>query len=199
VRFGNVLGSQGSVIPVFKEQIEKENRITITHPDITRFFMTIPEAVSLVLQAFTIGEHGDILVLDMGNPVRILDLAHSLIRQCGRSTNEVRIEFVGLRQGEKLHEDLFYPGETQLPTTNRKVKRTQSEIIPWPALWAHLEDLISLTNSGTEVSIRAKVKEIIPEYSYHADLVPMQNEPAERAFSPAMDIARAFAAGAGQD
>ena len=85
VRFGNVLGSQGSVIPVFKEQIEKEGRITITHPEITRFFMTIPEAVSLVLQAFTVGEHGDILVLDMGNPVRILDLAHSLIRQCGKS------------------------------------------------------------------------------------------------------------------
>ncbi|HXM22094.1 MAG TPA: nucleoside-diphosphate sugar epimerase/dehydratase [Terriglobales bacterium] len=199
VRFGNVLGSQGSVIPVFKEQIEKESRITITHPEITRFFMTIPEAVSLVLQAFTIGEHGDILVLDMGNPVRILDLAHSLIRQCGKSPSEIKIEFVGLRPGEKLHEDLFYPRERQLPTTNRKVKRTQSEIIPWPALWAHLEDLISLTNSGTEVSIRAKMKEIIPEYSYQTEPVPVQNEPAENAFSPAMDIARAFAAGAGQD
>ncbi len=199
VRFGNVLGSQGSVIPVFKEQIEKESRITITHPDITRFFMTIPEAVSLVLQAFTIGEHGDILVLDMGNPVRILDLAHSLIRQCGKTSSEVKIEFVGLRPGEKLHEDLFYPRERQLPTTNRKVKRTQSEIIPWPALWAHLEDLISLTNSGTEISIRAKMKEIIPEYSYQTDPVHVQNEPAENAFSPVMNIERAFAAGAGQD
>jgi FlaA1/EpsC-like NDP-sugar epimerase len=199
VRFGNVLGSQGSVIPVFKEQIAKEGRITITHPDITRFFMTIPEAVSLVLQAFTIGEHGDILVLDMGNPVRILDLAHSLIRQCGKSPSEVKIEFVGLRPGEKLHEDLFYPRERQLPTTNRKVKRTQSDIIPWSALAAHLEDLFSLTNSGTEVSIRAKVKEIIPEYSYQTEAVEVQDEPAENAFSPAMNIARAFAAGAGQD
>ena len=199
VRFGNVLGSQGSVIPVFKEQIEKESRITITHPEITRFFMTIPEAVSLVLQAFTIGEHGDILVLDMGNPVRILDLAHSLIRQCGKSPSEIKIEFVGLRPGEKLHEDLFYPRERQLPTTNRKVKRTQSEIIPWPALWAHLEDLISLTNSGTEVSIRAKVKEIIPEYSYQNEPVQVQNDAAENAFSPVMNIERAFAAGAGQD
>jgi len=199
VRFGNVLGSQGSVIPVFKEQIEKESRITITHPDITRFFMTIPEAVSLVLQAFTIGEHGDILVLDMGNPIRILDLAHSLIRQCGKSPSEIKIEFVGLRPGEKLHEDLFYPREKQLQTSNRKVKRTQSEIIPWPALWAHLEDLISLTNSGTEVSIRAKMKEIIPEYSYQSEAVHVQDEPAENTFSPAMNIARAFAAGAGQD
>jgi len=199
VRFGNVLGSQGSVIPLFKEQIEKESRITITHPDITRFFMTIPEAVSLVLQAFTIGEHGDILVLDMGNPVRILDLAHSLIRQCGKSASEVTIDFVGLRPGEKLHEDLFYPRERQLPTTNPKVKRTQSEIIPWPALWAHLQDLISLTNSGTEVSIRAKVKEIIPEYSYQTESLSVQTEPPENAFSPGMNIERAFAAGAGQD
>jgi len=199
VRFGNVLGSQGSVIPLFKEQIEKESRITITHPDITRFFMTIPEAVSLVLQAFTIGEHGDILVLDMGSPVRILDLAHSLIRQCGKSPSEVKIEFVGLRPGEKLHEDLFYPRERQLPTTNRKVKRTQSEIIPWSALWAHLEDLMSLMNSGTEISIRAKMKEIIPEYSYQTEPVIVQPELPESTFSPAMNIARAFAAGAGQD
>jgi FlaA1/EpsC-like NDP-sugar epimerase len=199
VRFGNVLGSQGSVIPVFKEQIEKESRVTITHPEITRFFMTIPEAVSLVLQAFTIGEHGDILVLDMGNPVRILDLAHSLIRQCGKSPSEIKIEFVGLRPGEKLHEELFYPREKQLPTSNRKVKRTQSEIIPWPALWAHLEDLISLTNSGTEISIRAKMKEIIPEYCYQTELVHVQDQLAENTFSPVMNIARAFAAGAGQD
>jgi FlaA1/EpsC-like NDP-sugar epimerase len=199
VRFGNVLGSQGSVIPVFKEQIEKDSRITITHPEITRFFMTIPEAVSLVLQAFTIGEHGDILVLDMGSPVRILDLAHALIRQCGKSPSEVKIEFVGLRPGEKLHEDLFYPRERQLPTTNRKVKRTQSEIIPWSALWAHLEDLMSLMNSGTEISIRAKMKEIIPEYSYQTESVSVQQELPENMFSPTMNIARAFAAGAGQD
>jgi FlaA1/EpsC-like NDP-sugar epimerase len=199
VRFGNVLGSQGSVIPVFKEQIEKEGRITITHPEITRFFMTIPEAVSLVLQAFTVGEHGDILVLDMGNPVRILDLAHSLIRQCGKSPSEIKIEFVGLRPGEKMYEDLFYPGERKFGTTNRKVKRTQSEIIAWPALCAHLEDLVSLTNSGTEVSIRAKMKEIIPEYSYQPELVQVPNEPDESVLAPMMNISRAFAAGAGQD
>jgi FlaA1/EpsC-like NDP-sugar epimerase len=199
VRFGNVMGSQGSVIPVFKEQIEKERRITITHPEVTRFFMTIPEAVSLVLQAFTMGEHGDILVLDMGGPVRILDLAHSLIRQCGKSPSEIKIEFVGLRPGEKLHEELFYAGERQLPTSHRKVKRTQSEIIPWAALRAHLEDLIWLTNSGTEVSIRAKMKEIIPEYSYQTEPLHVQNEPAENVYSPAISIARPFAAGAGQD
>ena len=199
VRFGNVLGSQGSVIPVFKEQIEKEGRITITHPEITRFFMTIPEAVSLVLQAFTLGEHGDILVLDMGNPVRILDLAHSLIRQCGKSPSEIKIEFIGLRPGEKMYEDLFYPKERRFGTTNRKVKRTQSEIIAWPALWAHLEDLISLSNSGTEISIRAKMREIIPEYSYQTEPVHVAHELAVDVSSPIMGISRVFAAGAGQD
>jgi FlaA1/EpsC-like NDP-sugar epimerase len=199
VRFGNVLGSQGSVIPVFKEQIEKEGRITITHPDITRFFMTIPEAVSLVLQAFTLGQHGDILVLDMGNPVRILDLAHSLIRQCGKSSREVKIEFIGLRPGEKMYEDLFYPTERKFGTGNRKVKRTQSEIIPWAALCAHLEDLVALTNSGTEISIRTKMKEIIPEYSYQTESAAVQNLPTENTFSPVINIERAFAAGAGQD
>jgi FlaA1/EpsC-like NDP-sugar epimerase len=199
VRFGNVLGSQGSVIPVFKEQIEKEGRITITHPEITRFFMTIPEAVSLVLQAFTLGDHGDILVLDMGNPVRILDLAHSLIRQCGKSPSEVKIEFIGLRPGEKMYEDLFYPTERRFGTTNRKVKRTKSEIIAWPALCCHLEDLVTLTNSGTEMSIRAKMKEIIPEYSYLTVPASVQNVPAENTFTPVMNIERAFAAGAGQD
>jgi FlaA1/EpsC-like NDP-sugar epimerase len=199
VRFGNVLGSQGSVIPVFKEQIEKEGRITITHPEITRFFMTIPEAVSLVLQGFTLGEHSDILVLDMGNPVRILDLAHSLIRQCGKSPSEIKIEFIGLRPGEKLYEDLFYPRERKFSTSNRKVKRTQCEIIPWPALWAHLEDLVALTKSGTEMSIREKMKEIIPEYSYQTEPVKVPLEVATAVPPSMMEISRVFAASAGQD
>jgi len=197
VRFGNVLGSQGSVIPVFKEQIEKEGRITITHPEITRYFMTIPEAVSLVLQAFTIGQHGDILVLDMGSPVRILDLAHSLIRLCGKSSAEIKIDITGLRKGEKLYEELFYPGERQFPTANRKVKRTQSEIIPWAALCGHLDDLLELASAGTDVSIRAKVKEIVPEYSYQTENPAALATEATTSTS-AFGIA-AFAAGAGQD
>jgi FlaA1/EpsC-like NDP-sugar epimerase len=199
VRFGNVLGSQGSVIPVFKEQIEKEGRITVTHPDITRYFMTIPEAVSLVLQAFTIGQHGDILVLDMGNPVRILDLAHSLIRLCGKSPSEVKIDITGLRKGEKLYEELFYPGERQFPTANRKVKRTHSEIIPWATLSRHLDDLLVLAGSGTDISIRAKVKEIVPEYSYQHESHPVALEPPDRVADSPIHISRAFAATAGQD
>jgi hypothetical protein len=98
-----------------------------------------------------------------------------------------------------MYEDLFYPGERKFGTTNRKVKRTQSEIIAWPALCAHLEDLVSLTNSGTEVSIRAKMKEIIPEYSYQPEPVQMPNELAESVLAPMIDISNAFAAGAGQD
>jgi FlaA1/EpsC-like NDP-sugar epimerase len=166
VRFGNVLGSQGSVIPVFKEQIEKEGRITVTHPDITRYFMTIPEAVSLVLQAFTIGDHGDILVLDMGSPVRIMDLAHSLIRMCGKTPAEVQIDITGLRKGEKLYEELFYARERLFPTSHKKVKRTQSDILPWAALEAGLDELASLATYSSDVTLRSKVKDMIPEYTY---------------------------------
>ncbi len=108
VRFGNVLGSNGSVVPLFQEQLRKDEVLSITHPDIKRFFMTGREAVSLVLQAFTIGEGGDTLALDMGKPVRILDLARKLIVLSGRSEREVSIRFTGLREGEKLKEELYY-------------------------------------------------------------------------------------------
>jgi FlaA1/EpsC-like NDP-sugar epimerase len=183
VRFGNVLGSQGSVIPVFKEQIQTEGRITITHPEITRYFMTIPEAVSLVLQGFTIGNAGDILVLDMGSPIRIMDLAHSLIRLCGKTSSEVRIEITGLRKGEKLHEELFYQRERQLPTTHRKVKRTQSDTIDWPALTAALDELQVSSKFEDEGSVRRKVNSIVPEY-IHAP-VPDDAEEPSRPAAPA--------------
>jgi FlaA1/EpsC-like NDP-sugar epimerase len=198
VRFGNVLGSQGSVIPLFKQQIEREGRVTITHPEITRYFMTIPEAVSLVLQAFVIGQHADILGLDMGNPVRILDLAHSLIRLCGKSSKEIKIDITGLRKGEKLYEELFYPGERQFSTANRRVKRTKSEIIPWAALAANLQDLTALAVSGTEVSIRAKVKEMVPEYSYENSDLETAPEFTTEASRSALVVPRALVATAGQ-
>lgn len=180
VRFGNVLGSQGSVIPVFKEQIEKEGRITITHPDVTRYFMTIPEAVSLVLEALTIGEHGDILVLDMGSPIRILDLAHSLIRMCGKTPGEVGIEITGLRRGEKLHEELFYGREKQIATAHPKVRRARSDIIPQALLTAALADLARLASAGTEAPIRARIRELIPEYTYETATLPPEDTRTER-------------------
>ncbi len=166
VRFGNVLGSQGSVVPVFQEQIRTTQKITITHPEITRYFMTIPEAVSLVLQAFTVGEHGNVLVLDMGEPIRIVDLAKTLIRLSGRAEDQVQIVFTGLRPGEKLYEDLFYASEEQLPTSQKKVLCTRGDLMSWGKLIRHLSELQQLAMEGSEASIRAKVRDIIPEYRY---------------------------------
>jgi FlaA1/EpsC-like NDP-sugar epimerase len=164
VRFGNVLGSQGSVIPLFQEQIKLKRTITVTHPEITRYFMTIPEAVSLVLQAFSIGEKRDILVLDMGKPVRILDMAKTLIRLSGLHQDEVKISFTGLRPGEKLFEDLFYACERRSNTGAQKVFRTQGQTTSWPELLQLLAELRAESATGIPDRIRAKVKEIVPEY-----------------------------------
>ena len=166
VRFGNVLGSQGSVVPVFEQQIRNEGRITVTHPEITRFFMTIPEAVSLVLQAFTLGAHGNILVLDMGEPIRIADLARTLIRLTGASEDDVPIVFTGLRPGEKLFEELFYSSETFLATPHEKVQRAHGNLTSWPNLSQHLQELEQLMLSGSDKSMRAKIQDIVPEYSH---------------------------------
>src|SRR5262249_14609980 len=141
VRFGNVLGSNGSVIPVLKQQLRNHQPLTITHPEIKRFFMTTSEAVALVLQGFAIGDHCGIFVLDMGRSVRIVDLARSLIRLSGKSENEVEIKFTGLRDGEKLHEELFYAHENVLATSCDKIKRTCGSTWEWTTLCARLDEL----------------------------------------------------------
>ena len=123
VRFGNVLGSTGSVVPIFQEQLENGEPLTITHPDMTRFFMTIPEAAWLILDAAALGTDGDLFVLDMGEPVRVMDLARDLVRLAGRDPESQPIETVGLRPGEKLHEQLFYDAELVEPTASSKVLR----------------------------------------------------------------------------
>jgi len=130
VRFGNVLGSTGSVVPIFQEQLEKGEPLTITHPDMTRFFMTIQEAAWLILDAAAFGSNGDLFVLDMGAPIRIMDLARDLVRLAGRNPDHQPIEIVGLRPGEKLHEELFYDVEQVQRTPNPKVLRAVAPPVP---------------------------------------------------------------------
>jgi len=166
VRFGNVLGSQGSVIPVFQEQIRTRRSITVTHPEMTRYFMTIPEAVSLVLQAFTVGEHGNILVLDMGEPLRIRDLAKTLIRMSGLTENEVSVVYSGIRPGEKLSEELFYDSEVQRATMVPKIMCAEAALPGWHELRRRLDELAGVVHSRSGDLIRSKVKQMIPEYSW---------------------------------
>ena len=164
VRFGNVLGSNGSVIPLFQEQIRQNQPITITHPEITRFFMTISEAVSLVLQAFAVGRNGDILVLDMGAPVRVTDLAKTLARLSGKARQE--FEIIGLRPGEKLFEELFYPDERVLPSACAKIACTESVKLAWSALKLSLDELYVAMSLGQRTSILAQLRQIVPQFSY---------------------------------
>jgi FlaA1/EpsC-like NDP-sugar epimerase len=165
VRFGNVLGSNGSVVPLFQRQLQNNLPITVTHPEIRRFFMTSHEAVSLVLQAFSIGEHGDILVLDMGEPISILQLAKTMIQLSGKTEDEVKIRFTGLREGEKLDEELFFAGEEVKATSLQKIKRARSAPMSWPDLDCHLRELrASMTINGA-APIRTKLREIVPEYA----------------------------------
>jgi FlaA1/EpsC-like NDP-sugar epimerase len=179
VRFGNVLGSNGSVIPLLQEQLRNNEPLTVTHPKVQRFFMTIHEAVSLVLQASVIGEKGDTLVLDMGRPIRILELVKTLIQLSGRSEKDVSIRFTGLRHGEKLSEELFYENEEVGETSFHKIKRARGPLQDWAALASRLEELeASLFLNGSD-SIRMRIRAIVPEYANLLDPEPKMEQREE--------------------
>ena len=172
VRFGNVLGSNGSVVPIFKQQIAAGGPITITHPDMKRYFMTIPEASQLVLQSSTMGKGGEIFVLDMGEPVRILDLARNLILLSGlRPDEDISIDFIGLRPGEKLFEELNLREEDILPTYHEKVKIFAGCTIPWVAMELYLAKLRYLCSVRSFRDLILTLKEIVPDYNPSSDVL----------------------------
>ncbi|HEV3479415.1 MAG TPA: polysaccharide biosynthesis protein, partial [Gaiellaceae bacterium] len=162
VRFGNVLGSAGSVITIFKRQIQKGGPVTITHPEMTRYFMTIPEAASLVVQAGSIGGAGEIFVLDMGDPVSILDLARDMIRLSGKEPErEIPFEFIGVRAGEKLHEQLWGEGEEVAETGHPKIRRARR--VPVDASWLddELAELERLVLEGETLEAVSRLSTIV--------------------------------------
>ena len=164
VRFGNVLASNGSVVPIFQEQIQRGGPITVTHPGIERYFMTIPEASQLVLQAATMGDGGEIFVLDMGESIKIVDLARDLVALSGLEADDIEIVFTGLRPGEKLYEELYFTDEQQLPTGHSKVFCARHRPADLAALEGIFDELAHVVDESSD-AVRGKLKELVPEYS----------------------------------
>ena len=165
VRFGNVVGSVGSVVPLFKKQIQKGGPVTVTHPDVTRFFMTIPEACQLILQAGAMGKGGEIFLLDMGTSIKIVDMAKDLIRLSGFEPEEdIQIEYIGLRPGEKLYEELIIEGEDVIPTSHEKIMVLKGMDCNLQLLNGKIDQLMQIAKGQQTQKIKEKIKEIVPEY-----------------------------------
>jgi len=169
VRFGNVLGSTGSVVPKFKEQIARGGPITITDPDIRRYFMSVSEAAQLVLQAKLLGNGGEVFVLDMGAPVRIVDLARDLIRLSGLTEEQIPIEITGLRPGEKLYEELLADSEATLPTRHPKLRISRSTGLPDDAWEREVMSWLTQPGHPEPAEVRAGLARFIPEYTPYGD------------------------------
>jgi len=184
VRFGNVLGSEGSVVPLFKKQLVDGGPLTITHPEIERYFMTIPEAVQLVLQAGAMGKGGEIFVLDMGKPVKIVDLARNLIALAGYKPEDIEIRFVGLRPGEKLYEELWRSEEKVRPTMHEKILVAQNAEIP-QNLDKSLEDLLAHTSVDTDDEILDQLCQLVPNYGPNTELQAAVQRPRKKQMSEA--------------
>ncbi len=182
VRFGNVLGSSGSVIPLFREQIKRGGPVTVTHPAITRYFMTIPEAAQLVIQAGSMGRGGDVFVLDMGQPVRILELAQRMIHLSGLSVRsestphgDIAIEFSGLRPGEKLYEELLI-GDDVGTTEHPMIMKANEEMLPWDAFKAVLGSLLKAVERGDYAQVRMLLRDSVNGYCPDGDIVDLVHQ-----------------------
>ena len=159
-----MLGSAGSVVPLFQEQIRKGGPVTVTDPRMTRYFMTIPEASQLVIQAASMGSGGEIFVLEMGEPVRIVDLAKDLIRLAGHPQGSIDIVFSGVRPGEKLYEELYYENEMSTPTKHEQILSSHSRSFPKGVVASQVDRLIAAAYKPHD-KIRSLMKEIVPEYN----------------------------------
>ena len=179
VRFGNVLGSSGSVIPLFREQIKRGGPITVTHPNMTRYFMTIPEAAQLVIQAGSMGQGGDVFVLDMGQPVKIADMAEKMIQLSGLSlrspanpNGDVAIVFTGLRPGEKLYEELLI-GDNVSPTEHPMIMRADEEHLPWESFKGVIGSLLDAVARDDYVQVRELLRETVNGYVPECEIVDL--------------------------
>jgi FlaA1/EpsC-like NDP-sugar epimerase len=177
VRFGNVLGSSGSVVPLFRDQIKSGGPITLTHADITRYFMTIPEAAQLVIQAGAMGTGGDVFVLDMGQPVRIYDLAKRMVELSGlvlkdahHPDGDIEIAITGLRPGEKLFEELLI-GDNPQPTQHPRIMKANEEFMPWQVLQLHLDEINVAIQSNDVPMIRGLLQNLVPGYQPSDEVV----------------------------
>jgi FlaA1/EpsC-like NDP-sugar epimerase len=178
VRFGNVLGSDGSVVPIFQDQIRRGGPITVTDPRMTRFFMTIPEASQLVLQAAAMGQGGEIFVLEMGDPIRIVDLARDLVRLSGLPEDSIEICFTGIRPGEKLYEELYFDDEATLPTAHPKLRAAYHRPFTLDEVRRTIAHLLELIH-GPEAGLRQKLCEVVEEYAWQ-----VRNAASEVATAP---------------